>query len=166
MIIRFLRLRNNYRHNVNSSVHRTEMNGKCWECDYGMIFLTWRSISGEYLVPPFTGNLWWLCWALYKYSFINKHVNGEKRNRLPVASDSLNLSVVSSQGNVESNYGIASFNQFEIFLRYISLWWGVVEEELDLFEETGFLEFVKFGSVLLWIQWVCLGSGSWWEGSV
>ena len=65
---------------------------------------------------------------------------------LPVASDGLNGAIVTAKRNVESNDSVASLDQVQILLRNISLGGCAVKEELDLLEESGFLEGVKLGA--------------------
>lgn len=79
---------------------------------------------------------------------------------LPVASDSFNTAVVATKGNIESNDSVASLNEVQIFLRNISLGGCAVEEELDLFEESGFLEGVELGTEVSGINACCLGEES------
>ena len=79
---------------------------------------------------------------------------------IPIASDSVYLSIVSSQRNVESNHGVAGLDQVQVFLWDIGLAGGSVEEELNLFQESGFLEVIKFGSVAGWVEWVAFAGCS------
>jgi hypothetical protein len=64
-------------------------------------------------------------------------VNAEPRNEktIPVASDSLNGTVVAAQRDIESNDSVAGLDQRQIFLRDICLGSCAIEEKLDLLEE-------------------------------
>lgn len=79
---------------------------------------------------------------------------------LPVASDGLNGAVVTTKRNVESNDSVASLDQVQILLRNISLGGCTVKEELDLLEESGFLEVVKLWTEVGGINASCLGEES------
>ena len=79
---------------------------------------------------------------------------------LPVASDSINGAVVTTKRNVESNDSVASLDQVQILLRNISLRGCAVKEELDLLEESGFLEVVKLWAEVGGINASCLGEES------
>jgi len=63
-----------------------------------------------------------------------------------VASDGLEGSVVSAEGNVESDNGLAGLDEVEELGVDAGLGSGLVEEELDLLEETGLLELVELGA--------------------
>ena len=79
---------------------------------------------------------------------------------LPVASDGLNGAVVTTKRNVESNDSVASLDQVQILLRNISLGGCAVKKELDLLEESGFLEVVKLWAEVCGINASCLGEES------
>ena len=64
-------------------------------------------------------------------------------DHIPVASDGLDGAVVATERNIESNDGVASLDQAQVFLGDVSLGGGTVEEELDLLEEAGLLELVQ-----------------------
>ena len=65
---------------------------------------------------------------------------------LPVASNDLQITVVSSQGNVESNDSLAGLDEVEPLLIDVGLGGARLEEELDLFEETWFSICIKVGT--------------------
>jgi hypothetical protein len=79
---------------------------------------------------------------------------------LPVASDGLNGAIVTAKRNVESNDSVASLDQVQILLRNISLGGCAVKEELDLLEESGFLECVKLGAEVVGVNACSLGEES------
>jgi len=79
---------------------------------------------------------------------------------LPVASDGLNGAIVTAKRNVESNDSVASLDQVQILLRNISLGGCAVKEELDLLEESGFLEVVELGAEVGGINGCSLGEES------
>ncbi len=83
-----------------------------------------------------------------------------KWQMIPVTSDGLNLAVVSLERNVESNNSVAGLDQVQVLLRDVCLRGSSVEEELDLFKESGFLELIISGSIVLRIKWVLLASSS------
>ena len=68
-----------------------------------------------------------------------------------VAGNGLKGAVVSAEGDVESDDGLASLDQVKVLLINASFSSGFVEEELDLFEETGFTVFIELGSEL-WLR--------------
>jgi hypothetical protein len=74
---------------------------------------------------------------------------------LPVASDGLNGAVVTTERDVESNDSVASLDEVEILLRNISLRGCAVKEELNLFEESRFLEVVELGAEVGWVNGCC-----------
>ena len=51
---------------------------------------------------------------------------------LPVASDRLDLAIVSSEGNIESYHCVASLNQIQVLSRDVSLGSCSIEEQFDL----------------------------------
>ena len=69
-----------------------------------------------------------------------------KSAHLPVASHDLQITVVSSEGNVESNDSLASLDEVEPLLINVGLGGTRLEEELDLFEETWFSIYIKIGT--------------------
>jgi len=69
-----------------------------------------------------------------------------------VAGDGLEVTVVSSEGNVESHDSLASLDEVEVLLVDAGLLSGFVVEELDLLEETRLTVLVSLGAEL--------GSGS------
>lgn len=71
---------------------------------------------------------------------------------LPVAGDSLNLSIVSSQGNVESDHSVASLDQVEVLPWDFGFLCSSVEEELDLFQKSWLLEFINLRTELFRIN--------------
>ena len=73
-----------------------------------------------------------------------------------VAGNGLKGAVVSAEGDVESDDGLASLDQVKLLLINASFSSGFVEEELDLFEETGFTVFIELGSEL----WLCAGKST------
>jgi hypothetical protein len=79
---------------------------------------------------------------------------------LPVASDGLNGAIVTAKRNVESNDSVASLDQVQILLRNISLGGCAVKEELDLLEESGFLEVVELGAEFGGVNACSLGEES------
>jgi hypothetical protein len=52
--------------------------------------------------------------------------------KIPVASDSLNLAIVSSQGDVESNDSVAGLDDIEVLSWYVGLSGSSIEEQLDV----------------------------------
>jgi hypothetical protein len=79
---------------------------------------------------------------------------------LPVASDGVNGAIVTAKRNVESNDSVASLDQVQILLRNISLGGCAVKEELDLLEESGFLEVVELGAEVGGVNACSLGEES------
>ena len=67
-----------------------------------------------------------------------------------VASDGLELAVVSAERDVESNNGLAGLNQVKIFWVDASLESSRVVEEFDLFEETGLAVHIEAWADGLW----------------
>ena len=79
-----------------------------------------------------------------------KSSQGQRANQiLPVASDGLKGAVVSAERDVESDDGLASLDQVEVLLLNAGLLGGIVEEKLDLLEETRLVVLVKLGAELL-----------------
>ena len=75
---------------------------------------------------------------------------------LPVAANNFESSVVSAQGDVEPDKRLTGLNQFEVGLIDSSLRCSVVEEELHLFQETGLIIHIEFGSKFFGSDWfVC-----------
>jgi hypothetical protein len=74
---------------------------------------------------------------------------------LPVASNGLNGAIVTTERDVESNDSVASLDEVEILLRNISLRGCAVKEELNLFEESRFLEVVELGAEVGWVNGCC-----------
>lgn len=72
---------------------------------------------------------------------------------LPVASDGLEGTVVTSEWDVESHDGLASSDEVEVLGFNTGLGGSLGVEHLDLLEETGFVVLVELGSE------VGLGSG-------
>ena len=72
-----------------------------------------------------------------------------EQNRLPVAGDRLQGAVVSTQGNVESNDGLASLDQVKILLVNACELGSLIVEELDLLQETWLLICIKLRAKLL-----------------
>ena len=68
---------------------------------------------------------------------------------LPVAGDGLEGAVVATEGDVEADDGLASLDEVEVFFLDASLGGGIVEEELDLLEETRLVVLVKLGAKFL-----------------
>lgn len=68
---------------------------------------------------------------------------------LPVAGDGLEVTVVSAEGDVESDDGLAGLDQVKVLGFNASLVSGFVVEELDLLEETRLLVLVELGSEVL-----------------
>jgi hypothetical protein len=66
-----------------------------------------------------------------------------------IASDVFNLTIVTTDGNGESDDIVASTDEFEVVLADTSLRCGSVEEEFDLLKETGF--FVSGGGAS--VEW-------------
>ena len=71
---------------------------------------------------------------------------------LPVACNSLNGAIVSAKRNVESNDCVAGLDERQVLVGDVCLGSSSVEEELDLLEETGLLELVKFGTKVGWVN--------------
>ena len=69
-------------------------------------------------------------------------------SNLPVARHSLELAIISAEGNVEPNDGLASLDEVEVLLLNAGLTSGFVVEELDLLEETGFVVLIELGAEL------------------
>lgn len=65
---------------------------------------------------------------------------------LPVASDGLDATVVSAEGNVESNDSVAGLDEGQVLAGHAGLRSSAVEEKLDLLEEAGLLELVELGT--------------------
>jgi hypothetical protein len=80
-------------------------------------------------------------------------------DHIPVASDGVDGAVVATERNIESNDGVASLDQAQVFLGDVSLGGGTVEEELDLLEEAGLLELVELGTEALRVDLLGLGEG-------
>ena len=74
------------------------------------------------------------------------------RFNLPVAGDGLEVTVVSAEGDVESDDGLAGLDEVEVLLIDASLVGGVVVEELDLLKETRLTMIIELRAEL------CLGS--------
>ena len=68
---------------------------------------------------------------------------------LPVARDGLEVTVVSTERDVESDDGLASGNEPEVLRVDAGHVSGVVVEELDLLEETRLVVLVELGSEVL-----------------
>lgn len=79
---------------------------------------------------------------------------------LPVASDGVNGAIVTTKGNIESNDSVASLDEVQILLRNISLGGCAVKEELDLLEESWFLELVELWAEVCGINACSLGEES------
>jgi hypothetical protein len=79
---------------------------------------------------------------------------------LPVASDGVNGAIVATKGNIESNDSVASLDEVQILLRNISLGGCAVKEELDLLEESWFLELVELWAEVCGINACSLGEES------
>ena len=71
---------------------------------------------------------------------------------LPVAGDGLDGTIVTAEGNVESNDSVAGLDQVEVFLRNVCLGSCAVEEELDLLEEARLLELVELRTKVLGVD--------------
>ncbi len=67
---------------------------------------------------------------------------------LPVASDSLEVTIVSSERDVESDDSLASSDEFQVLCVNASGGGGVVVEEFDLLEETRFGVLIELGTKL------------------
>lgn len=67
---------------------------------------------------------------------------------LPVASDSLEVTVVSTERDVESDDSLASSDESQVLCVDASGVGGVVVEELDLLEETRFGVLIELGAKL------------------
>ena len=65
---------------------------------------------------------------------------------LPVASDGIEVTVVATEGNVETDNGLAGLNVLEVLGVNAGLGSGGVEEKLNLFEETGLVVLIKTGA--------------------
>jgi hypothetical protein len=65
-----------------------------------------------------------------------------KELNVPVAGDSLDFAVVSSERNVEPDDSVASLNEVQILSRNVGQLGSSVEEELHLFQKPRLLEFV------------------------
>ena len=65
-----------------------------------------------------------------------------------VAGDCFKGAIVSAKWDVESYDGLASLDQVKILLINSSFAGSLVEEKLDLLEETGFTVIIEFGSEL------------------
>ena len=72
-----------------------------------------------------------------------------EQNCLPVAGDRLQGAVVSTQGNVESDDGLASLDQVEVLLVDAGELGSFIVEKLDLLQETRLLICIKLGAKLL-----------------
>ena len=72
-----------------------------------------------------------------------------KGNNLPVASDGLEGAVVSTEWDVESNDGLAGLDELEVLGVNAGLASSLVEEELDLLEETWLVVLVELWPELL-----------------
>ena len=77
-------------------------------------------------------------------------LNGELMGRVlgSVASDSLEVTVVSSERNVESHDGLAGLDEVQVFVADTSHLGCVVVKELDLLEETRLVVLIDLGSEL------------------
>ena len=64
-------------------------------------------------------------------------VNAEPRNKfiIPVASNSLDGTIIAAKRDIESNDSVAGLDQRQIFLRDVCLGSCAIEEKLDLLEE-------------------------------
>ena len=72
-----------------------------------------------------------------------------EQNCLPVAGDRLQGAVVSTQGNVESDDGLASLDQVKILLINACKLGSFIVEKLDLLQETRLLICIELGAELL-----------------
>ena len=68
---------------------------------------------------------------------------------LPVAGDGVHGSVVSLEGDVESNDTVASLDESQVVLRDASLSCSSLVEHLDLFQESWLLVLVQLGPEFL-----------------
>jgi len=59
-----------------------------------------------------------------------------------VASDSFDLTIVTADGDRESDNVVTCADQFEVVLRDSGLGGGAVEEKFNLLEETGLFGFI------------------------
>ncbi len=92
-------------------------------------------------------SLHWLSRNLSKIVFRVNFKLTEGKN-LPVASDSLEVTVVSSERDVESDDSLAGSDEFQVLRVNASGDGGVVVEELDLLEETRFGVLIELGAKL------------------
>ena len=72
-----------------------------------------------------------------------------EQNCLPVAGDRLQGAVVSTQGNVESDDGLASLDQVEVLLVDAGELGSFIVEKLDLLQETRLLICIELWAKLL-----------------
>ena len=67
---------------------------------------------------------------------------------LPIAGDGFERAVISTQRDVESHHSLARFDEIKVLIVDTSKVSSLVEEELDLFEETGLKVLVEPGTEL------------------
>ena len=67
---------------------------------------------------------------------------------LPVTRDGLKGFIVSAEWDVESHDGLAGLDEVEVLIFDARLLGGVVEEKLDLLEETRLVVLVELGTEL------------------
>ena len=72
-----------------------------------------------------------------------------EQNCLPVAGDRLQGAVVSAEGNVESDDGLAGLDQVEVLLVDAGELGSLIVEKLDLLQETRLLICIELGAELL-----------------
>ena len=65
---------------------------------------------------------------------------------LPVACDDIERAIISAEGDVEADDGLASLDKVEVLVGDTGLGRGGGVEKFDLLEETGFSEFIQLGS--------------------
>ena len=63
---------------------------------------------------------------------------------LPVTSDSLEATIISTQGDIETNNGLAGLDEIKIFLGNTCFLRCSSVKKFDLLEETGLTVFVEF----------------------
>jgi hypothetical protein len=71
------------------------------------------------------------------------------RDKLPIASDSLETSVVASKRNVEPDNTLACLDEVKILLGNAGLGGSLSVEKLDLLEETGLTMLIETGTVFV-----------------
>lgn len=67
---------------------------------------------------------------------------------LPVAGDNFERAIISTEGDVESDYRFASLDEVEVLVGDTSLGGGSSVEELNLLQETGFSKLIELGTEL------------------